>query len=511
MKFSLSARSSRRSKVKGKRNFAAIWKAALSSILFIAPPALAKDFPDDLGPIFSSFGLTLTPGERTEVLGPLYFSQDEKPQKLFVVPPLISYYQNPLVPSTEIDLLYPVLTIDKYGDEYRFQIFQLLSMGGGAGIDDKSRRRLTLFPFYFQQRSENPEQNYTAFLPFYGRLKNRLFRDEIFFIMLPAYLQSKKRDVVTDNYLFPIVHLREGNGLKGWQVWPIVGTETKQITLRTNGFGDIETMPGHKKFFGPWPFYINNTIGIGTTNVEKQLVLAPFYTSQKSLLRETVTYGFPLGFTRINDREKNFKEWGAPWPFIAFSRGPGKHMNRVWPLFSQASNTNLISNFYLWPFYKYNGVRTEQFERDRTRFMLFLYSDVSERNIPAATEFRRRDFWPLYTHRKDHNGNERTQALSLLEPLIPNNKSIERNYSHLYSIWRDEKNRKTGQSSQSLLWNLYRREKNEPENSSRQTALFGLFQYEKNNERRRVRLFYLPWFTRELATKPALTNQSKTN
>jgi hypothetical protein len=228
--------------------------------------------------------------------------------------------------------------------------------------------------------------------------------------------------------------------------------------------------------------------------VEKQFVVVPFYTSQKSALRETVTYGFPLGFTKITDREKQFEEWGAPWPFITMARGPGKTVNRFWPLFSQARSTNLISNFYLWPLYKYNGVRDEAFERDRTRIALFLYSDVSERNLPGKTEFRRRDFWPLYTHRKEHNGNERLQVLSLLEPLIPNNKSIERNYSHLWSIWRDEKNKKTGERSQSLLWNLYRREKNEPELSSKQADFFGLFQREKRPEGNRYRLFYLPWF-----------------
>jgi hypothetical protein len=375
-------------------------------------------------------------------------------------------------------------------------------------VKDKEKRRLTLFPFYFQQRSPNPENNYTAFIPFYGHLKNRLFRDEIYFIMLPAYLQTKKRDVVTDNYLFPIVHLRQGNGLKGWQVWPLAGHETKLLTLRTNGFGDVETIPGHKKVFGPWPFYIHNTVGIGSTNAEKQLVMFPFYSSQKSLQRETITYGFPLGVTHITDRQNHYEEWGAPWPMVVKTRGPGKTVNRFWPLFSQARTTNLISNFYLWPVYKYNGVRDEQFERDRTRFLLFLYSDTSERNLPAKTEYRRREFWPLFTWRKDHNGNERLQALSILEPLIPNNKSIERNYSPIWALWRDEKNRKTGESSKSLLWNLYRREKS-PEHV-RQTALMGLFQTEKREGgKRRFRLCYLPWFPG--GKKPEMNSETKTN
>ena len=65
-------------------------------------------------------------------------------------------------------------------------------------------KRFTLFPLYFQQRSPDPNENYTALVPFYGHLKNRLFRDEIFFVMFPIYSETRKRDVVTDNYLYPV-------------------------------------------------------------------------------------------------------------------------------------------------------------------------------------------------------------------------------------------------------------------------------------------------------------------
>ena len=63
--------------------------------------------------------------------------------------------------------------------------------------------RFTLFPFYFQQRAPDPELNYTALLPVYGTIKNRLFRDEIKFIMLPLYVHTRKKDVVTDNFFYP--------------------------------------------------------------------------------------------------------------------------------------------------------------------------------------------------------------------------------------------------------------------------------------------------------------------
>ena len=133
---------------------------------------------------------------------------------------------------------------------------------------ETERDRFTLFPFYFQQRSTLLNENYTALIPFYGHLKNRLFRDEVFFVMMPFYVQSRKRDVVTDNYVYPFFHLRHGNGLYGWQFWPLLGHEHKEVTTRTNNFDETETIGGHDKWFALWPFFANQNAGTGTTNAK---------------------------------------------------------------------------------------------------------------------------------------------------------------------------------------------------------------------------------------------------
>jgi hypothetical protein len=67
---------------------------------------------------------------------------------------------------------------------------------------------------------------------------------------------------------------------------------------------------------------------------------------------------------------------------------------------------------------------------------------------------------------------------------------VERDYSPVWSVWRAEKNVKTGATSQSLLWNLYRHEATPV--SKKCSLLFGLFQYESGAEGKRVRLFYVP-------------------
>ena len=95
------------------------------------------------------------------------------------------------------------------------------------------------FPFYFQQRSSLPEENYTAVGPFYGHLRNRLFHDDIFFVMFPFYAKTRKKDLITDNYVYPFFHLRHGDQLHGWQFLPLAGHEHKGVTFRTNNFNEI--------------------------------------------------------------------------------------------------------------------------------------------------------------------------------------------------------------------------------------------------------------------------------
>jgi hypothetical protein len=249
-----------------------------------------------------------------------------------------------------------------------------------------------------------------------------------------------------------------------------------------------------------WPLFFNEQRGLGTTNEERFHALLPFYSALRSPLRDSTTVLWPLGYTQTDDRARQFKEWGAPWPLVVFARGPGKTVNRVWPLYSDAHNTNLTSRFYLWPLYKYNRIHADPLDRARTRLGLFLYSDLEEKNSETGHSLHRTDAWPLWTWRRDLEGNTRLQVLSVLEPLMPNNKSIERDYSPLWSLWRSERNAQTGARSQSLLWNLYRREATP--DVKKCSLLFGLFQYQSVPSGKRWRVFYVPFGASGPAAKP---------
>lgn len=434
--------------------------------------------------------LSLVPGDAAEQIGPLYSVSRHGPETSRTFSPVFSLRTDRAADSTEFEFAYPLITYHRFGEQRRFQILQLFSVAGSRTLNEQENRRFTLFPVYFQQRSSDPTLSYTALFPFYGILKNRLFRDEIRFILFPIYSQTKKRDMVTKNFLYPFYHHRTGPGLEGVQVWPLFGTEHLSPSEKINSLGETEVVGGRESFFLLWPFFFVNKNGVGTDNPEIQNIFLPFYSLQRSPNRDSSSYFWPLGPTIINDREKDYREWGFPWPFITFARGEGKTSNRVWPLFSKSKNDSLESGFLLWPVYKYNRAASESFERQRRRVFLFLYSDLIEKNTAANTAFERTDLWPLFSARRNHDGSERFQLLAPVEPFLPTSLDVERIYSPIWTLWLSETDRNNGTSTRVFLWNLFRSEATTT--AKKYSLLFGLFQYQYGPEGRRWRIFYIP-------------------
>jgi hypothetical protein len=455
----------------------------------LRPGRLRADDWFHAGPLYDEFHLTLASGHRTEALGPLFYSETKDTEKTWALPPLFSDVKDPAIQMHGYDFAYPVLTYRKFGTEARWQFIQIFSFATGNNPAEQQARRFTLFPFYFQQRSPEPDENYTAVGPFFGHLQNRLFRDKIFFVMFPLFSETQKGDIVTDNYVYPIFSLRHGNGLEGWKLWPITGHEHKDLTTRTNGFGEVEKVAGHDNRFVLWPIFLRQLAGIGTDDPVWSQAVLPVYSLVRSPKRDSTTVIWPF-FSHITDRDKKYTEWQTPWPLVDFAHGEGKTTSRVWPFFSHAHTTNLESGWYLWPVYKYNQVHSEPLFRSRVRILFFLYSDTLQKNTQTGAYQRRQDCWPLFTRRRDYNGNTRLQIFAPLEPILPYSPAVDRDYSPVWSVWRAEENPKTGATSQSLLWNLYRHEA--APDSKKCSLLFGLFQYQSSPAGKRVRLFYIP-------------------
>ena len=124
-----------------------------------------------------------------------------------------------------------------------------------------------------------------------------------------------------------------------------------------------------------------------------------------------------------------------------------------------ATTGNLESDFYLWPVYKFNRLESGPLERRRTRILFFLYSDTIEnKHRIGLPGFVGR----IFGRSTPFTGTLRATSAGRLSPcwsrFFPTTAACTREYSQVWSVWRCEKNHKSGAASQSLLWNLYRRE-----------------------------------------------------
>src|SRR5665213_2257449 len=138
-----------------------------AAILFFLTTGLARSEETfSAGFLFDQFKLTLENGQRTEAAGPFFYSEKNESGQTLAVPPFFSSYKNSAVDSGEFDFLYPLLTCEHYGGEWRWQLGELLSFAGGRQPDDFQTHQFTIFPFYFQQRSLDTNLNYTAVVPF---------------------------------------------------------------------------------------------------------------------------------------------------------------------------------------------------------------------------------------------------------------------------------------------------------------------------------------------------------
>lgn len=433
--------------------------------------------------------MTLESGRRTEAAGPFFYHEQTESGVAWGIPPLITHERNDAADVDDWNFLWRLMTRHRIGTEHRYQFLQLIQFGGGVTLDEETDRRFSVFPFYFQRRSSHPEREYTALFPLYGTIQDRLGRDEISFAAAPLYIKTRKRDVVTRNYLFPFFHLREGDELSGWQLWPLIGRETKGTTTRTNVLGEISEVGPHKKGFVGWPFFLYDQRNLGLPDESRQQALLPLYHWQRSAARDSTTVIWPL-FSLVDDRARGYREWHLPYPFIVFARGEGKRTSRVWPLFGVAEQEGLKKRFILGPLHRSRWSQTELLDRERHQILYFLYDDLREKNLETGQERRRRNLFPLFTYERDREGRESLQVLALLEPFLPANESVRRSLSPLWALWRQQNNPAENKSSQSLLWNLYRRDVKDDERKV--SLLFGLFRYERSAKERALRFFYLP-------------------
>lgn len=470
----------------------------------------------NLGPLLNTDVDPKSNAQEINAIGPFITSRRTDDATEFGFRPLLYFINDKKKNSVEFDMLYPFATYDRRDDNWRFQIlvylFYLESEKTKNGFDEKE---FNLFPFIFSKRAENKENSYFAFFPFFGDLKNKFYKDEVRFVLFPLFLQTRAGEEINTSFLWPFFGYYKGGGQRGFRFWPLFGYRKREEKL-------------NEKFI-LWPIFMSRKKTFYDEE-RKTFAVFPFYTSFESPDFTNKTYLWPF-FNYVEDKKKGFKQLSSPWPFIGFTRGT-REGNRFFPFYahfmgergggrvvpfssrdnngSRGEGNQDSDGFVLWPLYRYSSVTLEDYRSTSKSILFYLYKDVKEEpTIEGGRSGRRLDSWPLFSYRRDNEGNRSFQFISLLEPLMYGVDGLERNYSPLWRFFEWEKY-SDGRTVTSFLWNTVRTE------SSKDTAkvsfrpiipIFsytrvpgeskthffgGLFGYQKIGTKRKLKLLFVP-------------------
>lgn len=427
-------------------------------------------------------------------LGPLFSREGKWTQNNLDIGPIWVSTEDPASENSEQNILYPFITRNRYGDETRVQVLQFLSWTKTAQDTEKPEspaepKGVTLFPFFFYKQPSSTTDGYWAFVPIYGELDNRLFKKHIEFVLFPLYARTEKKDYETWNVLYPIFHLRRGDGVQGWGILPLFGLESKDARVITNSWNDPEAVDGYHNGFFLWPFISWVTMENPDRRYLTDVAVLPAFRVLRSDDRDSTTLLWPfLNWTE--DRGEKYKELGFPWPLVVFARGEGKTLNRILPFFSIGEKGSLHSKSILWPLYRQNITDASTLYRRRDQILFFLYSDLRLRNKESGEESHRQSMWPLWHTSTDTQGTRDFKTLALLEPIFPLDEELQRAWSPLWTLYQSKAKADRSEKEWSTFLNLAHGQKS-PTRKSWKFA-YGMMSHESTTEEKVYKVFSFP-------------------
>ncbi len=473
-------------------------------------PAIRRE-PINLWPLYDA---RYDPVDRAEVrsgLGPLFYSarpQDGTWADL-AVRPFYYRHRESLLDKEEVESLYPVLQYTRSEQDWQFQFLYVVDFRREGSSEAEWEKRADLFPLYLSGRTETGE-TYRWLFPFGGKAYDRLGRDEIEFVLFPLYVRTVWRGAERRFFLWPFFMITQGEGHTGFRLGSLYGEEQKEGVFQRQ--------------FVLWPFFIRERTDLDGDNPGENLVILPLYMASRSPQVDNYVVLWPF-FHYVEDRARQFQQWSVAWPLFIIARGESRHVNRFLPFFTEERyvlrdlllvKEMRVRNFaVLYPLYIRTEDKTATSLVVRDRILWWLYSDIRETGKDG--DARRVEMWPFFRYVRNKEGWVTSQALALLEPLMPSNDVFERNWSPLWAIYTYRRNPE-GDEAHSVLWNLVRVEATregravevlgplfaywEQGEESRLALLAGLLSVKKSQGVRSVRLLGQPILTWRDAPQP---------
>ncbi len=356
---------------------------------------------------------------------------------------------NAIAVRRERDFLWPLGIRSQRDDHYYWRA--LLLYGTGTEDDPDSPEdpwRFRLFPLIFSGRTQDGE-DYSAFFPFYGTLKNFLFLNDFHFFLFPIYGRGDSYGVKMTTYLWPFYLERHGERLDQFRLWPFYGRSERRGLHITR-----------ENRFVAWPFWSETSLH-GAVSGDGFILFPIFGHShyEREKRGDEETWQLLPPFFLYGRGDDGYRKVNAPWPFIRILDMDDHHERHLWPIYGYSKRRNSSREYFLWPLIR----RTEAVADGYRSYDLHLpvpFFYRRERELafspaPGEDESRHRTtytrLWPFFS-RRDGSGDGKDTVVRVPElTLWSGSSQIERNWAPLWSLYVFRR-RVDGAYCNDLLW-----------------------------------------------------------
>lgn len=380
--------------------------------------------------------------------GPLFFSKPASDEgTVGGFRPFFVRTENGQGLTTAATVLYPIFIYRTDSERFQWSFLQLINRTGPrpgvlASSTDPTAT-FDLWPFWFSKQTGSPETSYRALFPVGGTLKNRLWFDELSWVIWPLYVRSEKHGAVTTSTPWPILRTTRGTE-QGFALWPLFGWRDRPERF-------------HRSFF-LWPLGWNQTVQPeedsppGTVPTRK-VGFIPFYTRETHSGFRDENFAWPLfGYTDRSDPAR-YRETRYLWPFLVQGRGENHYVNRWAPIYTHSIVKGMDKTWVLWPLVRQANWTDAGVAQSRTQFLYLLYYSLQQRSTtnPHAAPADRTHFWPLFSKWDNGAGRRQFQLFSPLDVFFPTNDQVRESWTPLFAIYRYDE-RAADDRRWSVLW-----------------------------------------------------------
>lgn len=372
---------------------------------------------------------------KENILGPIFEQKNTVNEHLNIVRPLALHREDWRSNERFDYFLYPLFSSRRFEGGWSWNI---LNMWMASKVCDEEK--LTLFPFFFFKKTENPCTSYSAFFPVVGTVHNSFGKDAISWLAFPLYVRTQQQCTVRHAFPWPFIRLQTGPDSGGSAIWPLIGYFWKE---------------GHYKHtYLLWPLIYERYDHLDAPVPSVRRGFLPFYAYENSAKRFSVTVLWPF-FSHIEMRNRNYVEDQFLWPFFVQGRGECEYINRWAPFYSHSIRRGIDKRWFMWPLLKVQNREECGLYITQQQFLYFIFWRQSQQSIenPCCPQAEKVHLWPLFSYWDNGAGRKQLQFISPLEVFFPTNEVVRNLYSPLFSILRFEQ-REEGHTRASILFDL---------------------------------------------------------